>query len=136
ACTYILENISEDITSASKSKLDKKLNFYRKKAAVPNTEKSTQNWIKKFDKFHQRHNYTTPIESIKDPHLIEKQICEYVVQITKKDRGEYKALTIKLAINRINRYISKNSTIYGLNLYDKYQFPDLHDALNSKIKDL
>ncbi|CAG8560351.1 6750_t:CDS:2, partial [Scutellospora calospora] len=63
ACTYILKNISEDSDSAPKSELEQKLDFYRKKAVVPNT------------------------------------ICKFIAQITKKDGGEYKAKTIKQAIN-------------------------------------
>ncbi|CAG8833940.1 10175_t:CDS:2, partial [Racocetra persica] len=56
--------------------------------------------------------------------------------MTKKDGGEYKAKTVKQAINGINRYISKTGAIRGLNLHDKYQFPDLYDILNGKMKDL
>ncbi|CAG8841421.1 7862_t:CDS:2, partial [Gigaspora margarita] len=131
-------NISKDIVaiSAPKSELEQKLEFYRNKAAVPNTVKATQNWMKKFDEFQQYYNYTTPIESIEDPCLIEKQICEFIAQMTKKDRGEYKAKTVKQAIDTLNRYINKNGIIRGLNLYDKYQFPDLHNVLNDKMKDL
>ncbi|CAG8717480.1 20603_t:CDS:1, partial [Racocetra persica] len=56
--------------------------------------------------------------------------------MTKKDGGEYKAKTVKQAIDRINRYISKTGTICSLNLHDKYQFLDLYNILNGKIKDL
>ncbi|CAG8668625.1 696_t:CDS:2, partial [Scutellospora calospora] len=48
----------------------------------------------------------------------------------------YKAKTIKQAVDRINRYINKNEAIHGFNLHNKYQFSDLYDILNSKIKDL
>ena len=123
-------------TSTPRSEIEQKLDFYRKKAAVYNTEKSTQNWIKKFEEFRIQYNYVTPLESIKDPHLIEQQLCEYIVQMTKKDGNEYKATTIKQAIDGINRYISKNRAIRGFNLHDKYQFPNLHNILNGKMKDL
>ncbi|CAG8780450.1 8373_t:CDS:2, partial [Racocetra persica] len=137
-CNYIPENTSKDsvITSVPRSEIEQKLDFYRKKAAVPNMVKATQNWTKKFNEFRHHYNYVTPIETIEDPHLIEQQICEFIVQMTKKDKGEYKAKTVKQAIDRINKYISKTSIIRGLNLHDKYQFPDLHDILNGKIKDL
>ncbi|CAG8826265.1 8696_t:CDS:1, partial [Gigaspora rosea] len=46
------------------------------------------------------------------------------------------ATTIKQAIDGINRYISKNGAIRGFNLHDKYQFLNLHDILNGKMKDL
>ncbi|CAG8805031.1 24219_t:CDS:1, partial [Gigaspora rosea] len=55
-----------------------------KKAVVYNTEKSTQNWMRKSEEFRTKYNYVTPLESIEDPHLIEQQICEYVAQMTKK----------------------------------------------------
>ncbi|CAG8496804.1 3881_t:CDS:1, partial [Racocetra persica] len=107
-----------------------------KKAVVYNIEKSTQNWIKKFEEFCTKYNYIIPSESIKDPHLIEQQIYEYVAQITKKVGGEYKITTIKQAIDEINRYFSKNGAIRRFNLHNKYQFLNLHDILNGKIKDL
>ncbi|CAG8800414.1 6663_t:CDS:2 [Gigaspora margarita] len=113
ARNYVPENISEESAAIS----------------VPRSEI-------KFNKFCCSYNYATPIEVIEDPCLIEQQIYEFVAQITKKDGGEYKAKMIKQAIDGINRYISKNSTIHGFNLHDKYQFPDLHDILNSKMKDL
>ncbi|CAG8761917.1 41510_t:CDS:2, partial [Gigaspora margarita] len=113
ARTYIPENISEDSDTA-----------------VPNTVKATQNWIKKLDEFRLYYNYVTPIETIEDPSLIEQQICKFIAQMTKIDRGKYKAKTVKQAIDRINRYISKNGAIRSLNLYDKYQFPDLYNILN------
>ncbi|CAG8573068.1 24710_t:CDS:2, partial [Racocetra persica] len=98
--------------------------------------KATRNWIKKFNKFCQHYNYITPIKSIEDSSLIEQQLCKFIAQMTKKDGGKYKAKTIKQAIDRINRYISKNRAICDLNLHDKYQFPDLYNILNSKMKDL
>ncbi|CAG8566987.1 5021_t:CDS:2 [Cetraspora pellucida] len=100
------KNTSEDsiITSVPRSEIEQKLDFYRKKAAVPNTVKAIQTWTKKFNEFRHHYNYITPIETIEDPHLIE--------------------------------YISKTSAIHSLNLHDKYQFPDLHNILNGKIKDL
>ncbi|CAG8657343.1 8469_t:CDS:2 [Cetraspora pellucida] len=78
ACTYISENIlKESITlynDMPRSKIEQILDFYKKKAA---------------------YNYVTPLELIEDSCFIEQQICEYVVQITKKDGSEYKTTTIK-----------------------------------------
>ncbi|CAG8806189.1 28485_t:CDS:2, partial [Racocetra persica] len=118
-CNYISKNTSEESTSLNtntnmmpRSELEQKLDFYRKKAVVYNMEKSTQNWMRKFEEFRTKYNYVTPLELIEDLYLIEQQICEYVVQITKKGGSEYKATTIKQTINRINRYLSKNSTIH------------------------
>ncbi|CAG8518507.1 4242_t:CDS:1, partial [Dentiscutata heterogama] len=56
ARTYTPESISEESTSSvlnsdtstPRSEIEQKLDFYRKKAAVYNMEKSTQNWMKKY----------------------------------------------------------------------------------------
>ncbi|CAG8767776.1 9084_t:CDS:2, partial [Cetraspora pellucida] len=39
--------------------------------------------------------------------------------MTKKDSGEYKATTIKQAVDAINRYLSKNNTIHEKELGKK-----------------
>ena len=57
----------------------------------------------------------------------------------KKNAGEYKAKTIKQAVDAINCHLIKISPICGINLhdkYDKYEFPDLQTILHGKIKDL
>ncbi|CAG8847207.1 4560_t:CDS:2, partial [Racocetra persica] len=65
-----------------------------------------------FEEFHRNYNYVILINSIADPRLIECQVCEYIAQMTKKDRGEYKAKSVQQA------------------------FPNLYDVVNKKIKDL
>ena len=54
----------------------------------------------------------------------------------KKNAGEYKAKTIKQAVNTINCHLVKISPIHGINLYDRYEFPDLQTILHGKMKDL
>ncbi|CAG8617149.1 10847_t:CDS:1 [Funneliformis mosseae] len=54
----------------------------------------------------------------------------------KKDRSEYKALSIRQAVDRINRYLIEFSTIYGINLHDHHQFPILTKVLDGKMKKL
>ena len=54
----------------------------------------------------------------------------------KNNAGEYKAKTIKQAIDAINRHLVKISPIRGINLHDKYEFPDLQTVLHGKMKDL
>ena len=54
----------------------------------------------------------------------------------KKNSGEYKAQTVKQAVDAINRHLVNISSIRGINLYDKYEFPDLWTVLHSKMKDL
>ncbi|CAG8851034.1 29271_t:CDS:2, partial [Gigaspora margarita] len=115
-------NISKDSDSATisvpKSDLKQKLDFYHKKAAVPNIVKAIQNWVKKLDEFY--------------PSLIEQQVCEFIAQMTKKDGGEYKAKTVKQAINRINRYISKISNTLGpTSDFTKYISKCLSDTSNN-----
>ena len=72
-----------------------------------------------------------------DSKLIEKQICEYIAQMSKKkNSGEYKAKTVKQAVDAINRHLINISSICGINLHDKYEFPDLWTVLHGKMKDL
>jgi integrase len=122
-------------TSNPTSSLKEKLDFYRQKAKVPNTEKSTRNWIIQFEEFRKEYKYIIPLEQITDSKLIEKQVCEYIAQMSKKNNsGEYKAKSIKQAVDAINRYLVKISPIHRINLHDKYEFPDLWTVLNGKMK--
>ncbi|CAI2199926.1 17905_t:CDS:1, partial [Funneliformis geosporum] len=50
------------------------------------------------------------------------------------DGTEYKALTIKQAIDRINRYLMEFSIIHGINLWDHHQFPVLVRVFDGKMK--
>ncbi|CAG8803362.1 5891_t:CDS:1, partial [Racocetra persica] len=127
---------ASNIITSQKSVLNKKLKFYKKKATVLNMERATKNWMDKFEEFRRNYNYVTLINSIADPRLIECQVYEYIVQMTKKDGEEYKAKSIQQAVDRINRYLVKYGFIQGLNLHDKYQFPNLYDVVNGKMKDL
>ncbi len=122
-------------TSNPVSSLQEKLDFYHQKAKVQNTEKATQNWITQFEKFRREHNYIIPLEQTTDSRLVEKQICEYIAQMSKKNNsGEYKAKTVKQAVDAINRHLLKISPIRGINLHDKYEFPDLWTVLHGKMK--
>ena len=117
--------------------LQEKLNFYRKKAKVANTERSTKNWITQFEEFRKKYNYIEWLEDITDSKLIEKQVCKYVAQMSKKkNSGEYKAKSVKQAVDAINRHLVNISPIRGINLHDKYEFPDLWTVLHGKMKDL
>ena len=123
-------------TSPQISEIQEKLDFYRQKAMVPNTERSTRNWVGKFEEFRKNCNYTTPLEEITDSKLIEQQVCEYIAQMTKKTSGKYKANSVKQAVDAINRHLVKVSPIRGINLHDKYEFSDLFAILHGKMKDL
>jgi len=52
----------------------------------------------------------------------------------KNNSGEYKAKSIKQAVDAINRHLVKISPIHRINLHDKYEFPDLWTVLNGKMK--
>nr|CAG8581616.1 8059_t:CDS:2 [Entrophospora candida] len=104
---------------------------------VANTEKSTRNWVTKFEEFRKNYNYIIPVDKITNSELIEQQVCEYIAQMTKKNNsGEYKANIVKQAVGAINHHLVKFSPIRGINLYDKYEFPDLWTVLHCKMKDL
>ncbi|CAG8841627.1 6036_t:CDS:2, partial [Gigaspora margarita] len=70
ARNYIPESISEEIktsnTNTPKSELEQKLDFYKKKVAVYNTEMATQNWVKKFEEFHGNESKATTIKQAVD----------------------------------------------------------------------
>ncbi|GBB85435.1 hypothetical protein RclHR1_11980003 [Rhizophagus clarus] len=50
--------------------------------------------------------------------------------------SEYKATSIKQAVDAINRYLLCHSPILRVNLHDKYMFPDLHNVLHGKMREL
>ena len=43
----------------------------------------------------------------------------------KKNADEYKTNTVKQVVDVINCHLIKVSLIHGINLHDKYEFPDL-----------
>ncbi|CAI2185498.1 16878_t:CDS:2, partial [Funneliformis geosporum] len=52
----------------------------------------------------------------------------------KRNLGEYKEKTVKQAVDVINRHLLKISPIHGINLHNKYYYPDLWTVLNRKMK--
>src|SRR5688572_10363235 len=103
---------------------------------ISNIKRSTQNWVAKFEEFRKSCNYTTSFEEITDSKLIEQQVYEYIAQMTKKTSGEYKANSVKQAVDAINRHLVKVFLIRRINLHNKYEFSDLFTILHSKMKDL
>ena len=53
-----------------------------------------------------------------------------------KDGNKYKATSIKQSVDALNRYLLHHSPIPQVNLHDKYMFPDLHNVLHGKMRDL
>ena len=75
-----------------------------------------------------------PLNKITNSELIGQQVCEYIAQMTKKNNsGEYKANTVKQAVGAINCHLAKFSPIRGINLHNKYEFPDLWTVLHDKM---
>ncbi|CAG8769451.1 5940_t:CDS:1, partial [Ambispora leptoticha] len=53
----------------------------------------------------------------------------------KKDSNDYRANSIKQAVDAISRFLLYNSPI-RVNLHDRYLFPDLYTVLHGKMRDL
>jgi len=113
-----------------------KASYYREKAKVKNTEKSTKTWTTNFEEFRTRAGYLVPLTNLNNTSMLQKQIVDYISTMKKKDGGEYKATSIKQAVDALNRYLLLHSPIPHVNLHDKYMFPDLHNVLHSKMRDL
>ena len=69
--------------------LQEKLNFYRKKAKVTNTERSTKNWITQFEEFRKKYNYNEQLEdtqflAIQQIILILHQNFLWIISIERK----------------------------------------------------
>ncbi|CAG8697668.1 12750_t:CDS:2, partial [Funneliformis mosseae] len=105
--TTSIQDILNPFSSPQISEIQEKLNFYRQKAM-----------------------------EITDFKLIEQQVFEYIAQMTKKTSGEYKANSIKQAVDAINHHLVKVSPIREINSHDKYEFSDLFTVLYGKMKDL
>ncbi|CAI2183865.1 19644_t:CDS:2, partial [Funneliformis geosporum] len=109
------------------SEIEKAISFYQKKSHVQNTERATKNWLAHFEKFRkdmvdsssQEEQYKIQLHLISDMSILENQ-----------DGTEYKALTIKQAVDGINRHLMEFSIIHGINLQDHHQFPVLARVLD------
>jgi virulence-associated protein VapD len=113
----------------------KKATYYREKAKNKNTEKSTKNWMIKFEEFRTSSGYLIPLTGLYDIRQIEKEIVEYISSMKTKDGNEYKANSVKQAVDAISRFFLYNSPIH-VNLHDRYLFSYLYTVLNGKMRDL
>ncbi|CAH1764527.1 4128_t:CDS:2, partial [Entrophospora sp. SA101] len=57
------------------SEIYEKLDFCRQKAIVTNTEKSTRNWVTKFEEFRKNYNYIMPLDKITNSELKSSLFC-------------------------------------------------------------
>ncbi|CAB5181263.1 unnamed protein product [Rhizophagus irregularis] len=110
--------------------------YYREKAKVKNTEKSTKSWSTKFKEFRACAGYSVLLTDLKDISQLQKQIVEFISTMKMKNGSEYKATSVKQSVDALNRYLLHLSPIPQINLHDKYMFPDLHDVLHEKLRDL
>ncbi|RHZ87868.1 hypothetical protein Glove_29g82 [Diversispora epigaea] len=113
-----------------------KVDYFREKSKVLNTERSTKNWIKKFNDFRKAYGYLIPLSELSDIKQLEKELVEYISIMKKNDGKEYKANSIKQAVDAIDRYLRIHSPISHINLHDKYMFPDLINVLHGRMQDL
>ncbi|CAB4488755.1 unnamed protein product [Rhizophagus irregularis] len=65
-----------------------KASYYREKAKVRNTEKSTKNWITKFEEFRVYANYSVPLSELDDVSLLQQQLVEYISTMKRNDGSE------------------------------------------------
>ncbi|RHZ79154.1 hypothetical protein Glove_151g151 [Diversispora epigaea] len=119
---------------------NKNNNFIIHEKAEENKEKKNEKdekTKKKRDKiFRKSHGYDIPIEMVTDTQVLQKQIVEYIASMKQLNGQEYKANTLKVALDSIIRYLIKESKIHGVNLHNRYEFPEIHNVLHGKIKDL
>ncbi|CAB5377563.1 unnamed protein product [Rhizophagus irregularis] len=62
-----------------------KASYYHEKAKVRNTEKSTKNWITKFEEFCVCANYSVPLSELDDVSLLQQQLVEYISTMKRND---------------------------------------------------
>ena len=135
---YLQSKTSKDI------EIKNAILFYQNKSCVQNTEKATKNWLEHFEKFRkdmsksypQDEQYMNKLHLISDISILENQVAGFIATMKKRDGTEYKALSIRQAVDGINRYLTEFSIIQGINLRDNHQFPVLARVLDGKMKEL
>ncbi|CAG8783892.1 16561_t:CDS:1, partial [Rhizophagus irregularis] len=93
-------------------------------------------WSTKFEEFRACAGYSVPLTDLKNISQLQKQIVEFISTMKMKNGNEYKATSVKQSVDALNRYLLHLSPIPQINLHDKYMFPDLHDVLHGKLRDL
>ncbi|RHZ81330.1 hypothetical protein Glove_121g39 [Diversispora epigaea] len=99
--------IDKDFQENVKQKVD----YFREKSKVLNTERSTKNWIKKFNDFQKDYGYLIPLSKLSDIKQLEKELVKYISIMKKNDGKEYKANSIKQAVDVIDRYLRIHSPL-------------------------
>ncbi|CAG8779205.1 2260_t:CDS:2, partial [Racocetra fulgida] len=116
---------------------EEQLQYLRNKSKVLNTQRSTQNWILKFQKYRLDIGLEGVPEDINETSKLEMELCDYFTVAEKEDGSSYSVSSLLAAIQAINRfYNSSTSKIKPVNLCDWQAFPNLWEILDGKIKDL
>ena len=106
AASLLKENSSESsissITINIQDVAQVKASYYREKAKVKNTEKSTKNWITKFEEFRTCVGYSISLTDLNNASQLQKQIVEFISTIKKKDGNKYKATSVKQSVDALN----------------------------------
>ncbi|CAB5375165.1 unnamed protein product [Rhizophagus irregularis] len=98
-----------------------KASYYREKAKVKNTEKSTKSWSTKFEEFRSCAGYSVPLTDLKDISQLQKQIVEFISTMKMKNGGQAHIISIPADNNGpcsdIQLYLSKRPPSGDENFY-------------------
>ncbi|RIA96081.1 hypothetical protein C1645_815905 [Glomus cerebriforme] len=126
----------DSITNNVQDVAQEKASYYHEKVKVKNTEKSTKSWTMNFEEFCAKADYFVFLTEFNNVFQLQKQIVKYISTIKKKYDSEYKASSVKQAVDALNRYLLYHSSIPHINLHDKYMFPNLYNILHGKLRNL
>ncbi|GBC05859.1 hypothetical protein RclHR1_06480009 [Rhizophagus clarus] len=110
--------------------------YYKQKSVVENTHLSTNNWLKKFEKYRKTIGLAGNCENITNLKDLEEQISDYVTVMKQQNGEEYSTSSIINAMHALNRHLNMYSPLRPVDLLDQKQFPDLHLILDGKLKEL
>ncbi|RIB04217.1 hypothetical protein C2G38_2284867 [Gigaspora rosea] len=101
-----------------------------------NANKSMNVWMDLLYKFRQLHGYSNEIKELDDKTLSE-QLEQFIVEVRKSNGQEYKSSSLYTGFCAIARGISESlKNIRTINLFDKYQFKNLHRTLDGRMKSI
>ncbi|CAG8832208.1 11379_t:CDS:2, partial [Gigaspora margarita] len=83
------------------------IQYLRDKSKVRNTEKSTLNWIQKFQKYRSDVELEGVAEEVDNANELEVQLCEYFTVAEKGDGSPYSVSSLLAAIRAINRFYTR-----------------------------
>jgi hypothetical protein len=124
--------------------LDKELDFNSDddineaiiQSKVKNTESSTQQWMRTFDKFRAQKKYNQPLASL-DNNALQYQLSKFIVGVKKLDKTDYTPASLVVGFSAIARGIREIlAPIRHINIHDKNQWYTLHQALDGQVKKL